>query len=538
MLEEATLWRLIEARAEATPDAPMAVDERDRRLSFADYHTTCLAVAHALAARGIGPGSLVSWMLPTRLEALVLVGALARLGAVQNPILPIYRGREVRFIVGQARPALMVTPGVWRGFDYAAMAREVAAAVPGVATLVVDEGLPGAPELGGRPPPATAKAEALPPPPEALPAADLPIRWLFYSSGTTADPKGALHTDASLAAAAKGMALGLDLRAEDRIAFVFPFTHIGGFAWLIAGLATGACQILIEHFAAPDTMDVLRRHGVTLGTAGTVFHEAYLRAARACSDPPLFPHLRAFPGGGAPKPPQLHFDLVAEFGGAGICSGWGLTEAPNLTMVSIHDPAEKKAGSEGRPALPEIDLRVVREDETLAAPGESGELRVRGPNVCRGHLDASLDTAAFDAHGYFRTGDLGFIDAEGFVVITGRRKDVIIRKGENIPAREVEDLLYTHPKVAEVAVIGLPDARTGERCCAVVVCESASEPLVFEEMQAFLRARELMVQKIPEQLEIVDVLPRNATGKILKHELRARFGAPAPPAVPVADESR
>lgn len=527
MLEEATLWRLIEARAEATPDAPMAVDERDRRLSFADYHASCLAVARALATRGIGPGTLVSWMLPTRLEALVLVGALARLEAVQNPILPIYRGREVRFIVGQARPALMVTPGVWRGFDYAALAREVAADFPGLATFVVDEGLPGAPELGGPILLTPAEADALPARPKPLPAADLPIRWLFYSSGTTADPKGALHTDASLQAAAKGMALGLDLRAEDRIAFVFPFTHIGGFAWLFAGLATGACQILIEHFAAPDTMAVLRRHGVTLGTAGTVFHEAYLRAARACSDPPLFPHMRAFPGGGAPKPPPLHFDLVAEFGGAGICSGWGLTEAPNLTMVSIHDPDAKKAGSEGRPALAEIDLRVVLEDERLAASGESGELRVRGPNVCRGHLDASLDTTAFDANGYFRTGDLGFIDADGYVVITGRRKDVIIRKGENIPAREVEDLLYTHPKVAEVAVIGLPDARTGERCCAVVVCERADEPLDFEEMQAFLRKRELMVQKIPEQLELVETLPRNATGKILKHELRARFGAEA-----------
>ncbi len=540
MLEEATLWRLIEARAEATPDAPMAVDERDRRLSFADYHASCLAVARALSARGIGPGALVSWMLPTRLEALVLVGALARLEAVQNPILPIYRRREVGFIVGQARPALLVTPGVWRGFDYAALAREVAADLPGMSTLIVEDGLPGAPALGQpslRAPSGTADGTPLPAPPKALPAADLPIRWLFYSSGTTADPKGAFHTDASLQAAAKGMALGLDLRAEDRIAFVFPFTHIGGFAWLFAGLATGACQILIEQFAAPDTMAVLRRHGVTLGTAGTVFHETYLRAARACSDPPLFPHMRAFPGGGAPKPPQLHFDLVAEFGGAGICSGWGLTEAPNLTMVSIHDPAAKKAGSEGRPALPEIDLRVVLEDETLAAPGESGELRVRGPNVCRGHLDASLDAAAFDAHGYFRTGDLGFIDADGFVVITGRRKDVIIRKGENIPAREVEDLLYTHPKVAEVAVIGLPDARTGERCCAVVVCERADEPLAFEEMQRFLRARELMVQKIPEQLELVEALPRNATGKILKHVLRARFGPSAGPSTPSTPES-
>ncbi|MBY0399051.1 AMP-binding protein, partial [Myxococcota bacterium] len=458
MLEEATLWRLIEARAEATPRAPMAVDERGRGLDFATYHGACLAVASALAGRGIGPGHLVSWMLPTRLEALVLVGALARLGAVQNPILPIYRGREVRFIVAQAKPALLVTPGLWRGFDYAGMASSIAADHPGLETLVVEDGLPGAPELGTIAPPSTAGAALppAPPAPRALPPAELPVRWLFYSSGTTADPKGALHTDATIWAAARGMSLGLELEARDRIAFVFPFTHIGGFAWLLGGLAAGACQILIENFAAPDTMAILRRHGVTLGTAGTVFHEAYLRAARACPDPPLFPELRAFPGGGAPKPPQLHSDLVAEFGGAGICSGWGLTEAPNLTMVHVRDPDAKKAQTEGRAALPDVDLRAVRSDGTLAAPGESGELRARGPHVFRGYLDASLDAAAFDDAGYFRTGDLGFIDLEGYVTITGRLKDVIIRKGENIPAKEVEDLLYTHPKVVEVAVIGLP----------------------------------------------------------------------------------
>jgi hypothetical protein len=148
MLEEATLWRLVEARAEATPEAPMAVDDRDRGLSFAGYHAACLDVAGALGERGIGPGTLVSWMLPTRLEALVLVGALARLGAVQNPILPIYRTREVRFIASQARPAWLITPSLLRGFDAAAMAREIASETPGLATLVVDEGLPGAPRLG------------------------------------------------------------------------------------------------------------------------------------------------------------------------------------------------------------------------------------------------------------------------------------------------------------------------------------------------------------------------------------------------------
>ena len=152
---------------------------------------------------------------------------------------------------------------------------------------------------------------------------------------------------------------------------------------------------------------------------------------------------------------------------------------------------------------------------------------MRAPQVCRGYLDASLDAAAFDEHGYFRTGDLGRIDAEGYVVITGRLKDVIIRKGENIPAKEVEDLLYTHPKVAEVAVIGLPNPTTGERCCAVAVCKDPAAPLGFAEMQGFLRDQQLMTQKIPEQLELIESVPRNATGKILKHELRGRYAKQA-----------
>ena len=512
MIETATLWQLVEERAEATPDARMAVDVEGRELTFRAYREACLRAAGVLAQLGVGPGRIVSWMLPTRIESMVLVGALARLGAIQNPILPIYRTREVRFIANQCHPALLVTPPEWRGFDYPKMAAEIAAEHDDLRTLVVDRSLPEAEHV------------ALPPPPALLPPEELPVRWLFYSSGTTADPKGAQHTDASLWAAAKGMSLALDIRPTDRVAFVFPFTHIGGINWLQASLAFGCCHILIESFADPTTMPTLRKHGVTLGSAGTVFHEAYLKAHRTCPDPPLFPEIRAFPGGGAPKPPKLHYDLVAEMGGVGIISGYGMTEAPILTMSRIDDPSVKLAETEGRISLPDVDLRVVKSDGAIAGPGEEGEFRCKGPQLFRGYLDAKLDEAAFDEHGYFHTGDLGYLDAEGYCVVTGRLKDVIIRKGENIPAKEVEDLLYQHPKVADVAVIGLPDPKTGERCCAVVQCRDAADPLGFEEMQTFLRAQQLMVQKIPEQLELIDAVPRNPTGKILKQELRKRYG--------------
>ncbi|MFK7897672.1 MAG: AMP-binding protein [Myxococcota bacterium] len=513
MIEAATLWQLIEDRAEATPDVVMAVDVSGRTLTFGEYRETVQRVAGGLMGLGVGPGKTVSWMLPTRMESMILVGALARLDAIQNPVLPIYRTREVRFITEQCKPALLVTPPHWRGFDYPAMAAELAAEQEGLATLVVDDGLP---EDGG---------VTLPPPPTPHAPEDLPIRWLFYTSGTTSDPKGVQHTDASLWAAAKGMSIALDMRASDRVAFVFPFTHIGGINWLQAGLSYGAQHILIENFAADTTIPTLREHGCTLATAGTVFHEAYLKAHREAADPPLFPKIRAFPGGGAPKPPQLHYDLVEEMGGVGVLSGYGLTESPILTMSRFDDPSEKLAETEGKISLPEVDLRVVRSDEVVAGVGEEGEFRAKAPQLFRGYLDPALDAAAFDAEGYFRTGDLGYLDAEGYAVVTGRLKDVIIRKGENIPAKEVEDLIYKHPKVADVAVIGLPDPKTGERCCAVVADKDPENPLGFEEMQNFLKEQELMIQKIPEQLEHVETIPRNPTGKILKHEMRAQYAA-------------
>jgi acyl-CoA synthetase (AMP-forming)/AMP-acid ligase II len=509
VISGATLWELVEARADATPDALFAVDERDRSLSFAGYRDSALRVAAGLRARGIGEATPVSWMLPTTIEALVLAAALARLGAVQNPILPIYRERETRFITNQTRARLLCVPSVFRNFDYPALAQALRAERADLDVLVVDGALPE-----GDP-------AALPAPPQPLAARDQPVRWILYSSGTTADPKGACHTDASLIASFVGLARVLELAPDDRHAFVFPLTHVGGIGWLIASLVAGFGHIAVAIFEPKNVIPMLARHGVTQAGAGTVFHQAYLAAQRERPGERLFARVRAFPGGGAPKPPQLHYDVKRELGGVGIVSGYGLTECPIIAMNSVRDPDEKLAHTEGRANPPEAEIRVVRRDGSMAGPGEEGELCFRGPQVFRGYLDARLDAAAFDAHGFFRTGDLGRLDADGYVTITGRTKDVIIRKGENISAKEVEDLLYTHPKVADVAVIGLPDPALGERCCAVVACRA--EPLGFEEMVEFLLSKQLMRQKIPEQIEVVDEVPRNAAGKIQKQLLRDRF---------------
>jgi len=506
-----TLWGLIEARAAATPEATLAHEDTGKELTFAGYRDACLRAAAGLhLEHGIGAGTSVSWELPTWNESLVLVGALARLGARQNPLIPIYRHREVGFITRQSEAALLIVPTVYRGFDFQAMAEELAADRDGLDVLVVDRDLPD-----GDP----AALPAVEPPPATAAAA--PVRWLFYTSGTTADPKGAPHTDLTVAASALAMAECLDIGPDDVSALVFPFTHIGGIGWLIASLLTGCTLLTTEAFDPSATPAFLAANGVTLAGSGTPFHMAYLAAQRATPGTPLFPAVRSYPGGGAPKPPQLHRDLKAELGGVGIVSGYGLTEAPIVVMASTGDPDDKLADTEGR-ATPGVSIKVVALDGTVVGPGHEGELRLKGPQVISGYLDPALDAEAFDEDGWFRSGDLGVVDAEGYVTITGRLKDVIIRHGENISAKEVEDLLYSHPAVADVAVIGLPDAKTGERACAVVAV-AEGQALDFAAMGAFLREKGLRTNAIPEQLELVDAVPRNPAGKILKQALRDRF---------------
>ncbi len=498
-------WQLVERAAARWPDAEMMVDELDRVVTFGAYHRRAERLAAGLHEHGVRAGDVVSWMVPTWTETAVLLAALDRIGAVQNPMLPIYREREVGFITAQARTTTMITPSVWRGYDYATLAR---GAVDDV--LLIDRGGP-LPD---------ADPAVLPP---AVTQPDR-IAWIFYTSGTTADPKGVKHRHGSVVAATLSMARRMELTSTDRAALAFPVAHIGGVNWLMATLITGCAAIVIENFADPTTMPALRRHGVTLAGVTTAFHLAYLAAQRAEPTQRLFPHVRAYPGGAAPKPPQLHYNLVNEVGGVGIVAGFGLTEYPMCAMASVRDHTDKLAHTEGRPS-DGTELVVLDDDGERVGPNVDGEIRVRGPHLFAGYVDPLLEVDGFDEHGFFKTGDIGHLDDEGYVVITGRLKDVINRKGENISAKEIEDLVYRHPKVADVAVIGLPDAESGERVCAVVACVPGVEPLTFDELRAWLLEQKLITRKLPQQLVLVDELPRNPAGKVQKHALRERFGA-------------
>jgi acyl-CoA synthetase (AMP-forming)/AMP-acid ligase II len=505
VIDAPDLWSLVEARANATPDAVFAIDEHWESLTFAEYRERALRVAAALHARGIREGDLVSWQLPSWIAACVLSAALARLGAVQNPVLALLREREVGFIVRQAKPKLWIAPSRWRDFDYAAMARSVLAGT-GCDYLACNRALP--------------EADPAQLPPYTVPRGE-PIRWLLYTSGTTADPKGVLHSDASMAAGARGMGISLELEAGDRWAIVFPITHVGGVGMLYALMQFGTSVALVESFDA-STPRLLGRLGVTVASGGTALALRYLDAQRSNPREPVFPALRVTLCGASPKPIGLHEQIRDELGGSGIVSVYGLTEAPFTTASGIRDTADQLTRTEGR-AIEGCELRIVDAEGRVCPPGESGEVRIRGTHLFKGYLDDSLNAEAFDSTGFFRSGDLGCLDADGCLEITGRLKDVIIRNGENISAKQIEDLLFAHPDVKEAAVIGLPDPRTGERACAVIVPKDAARTVTLETIARHCREAGLPIQKVPEQVENVDELPRNATGKVLKYELRARY---------------
>jgi acyl-CoA synthetase (AMP-forming)/AMP-acid ligase II len=485
-----TLWELVARRADLTPDRPILL-QGDRSLSFGELRARAERVAAGLYDMGVRPGTVVAWQLPTRIETAVLSFALARLGAVQTPVIPFYRDREVGFALRESKAEYFAVPGEWRGFDHTAMARRLGAKGVFEAYDTLPDGDPSA-----LPAPSTDGTS---------------VRWIYWTSGTTSDPKGVLHTDRSLIAGGSCLAHALHLSANDVGSMAFPYAHIAGPDYTVMLLLYGFPAVMFEHFALPAALEDYRRHGVTVAGGSTAFYSMFLTEQRKQAGEPLIPTLRLLAGGGAPKPPEIYHSVVREMG-VQLTHGYGMTEVPMITMGSPDDTVENLATTEGRP--PEgMEIRIA-----------DGEVRLRGEAVCQGYLDPAQSAEAFDEEGFLRTGDLGRLTGSGHLVLTGRLKDVIIRKGENISAKEIEDLLHGHPGVGDVAVVGLPDAERGERVCAVVEQPPGAGELTLEAMTSYLRSEGLSVHKLPEQLELVDALPRNETlRKVLKYKLRDRF---------------
>ncbi|MEU1119602.1 MULTISPECIES: AMP-binding protein [unclassified Streptomyces] len=509
--ESRTLWELVARRAALTPDRPVLLQAAadpadDRALTFGGLKDRAERVAAGLYGMGVRPGTVVAWQLPTRIETALLSFALARIGAVQSPLIPFHRDREVGYALRESKAEFFAVPGTWRGFDHTGMAQRLGA---GTASRVFEayDALPdGDPAV-------------LPPPPSDGTA----VRWIYWTSGTTSDPKGVLHTDRSLIAGGSCLAHALHLTAADVGSMAFPYAHIAGPDYTVMLLLYGFPAVMFEHFALPAALDGYRRHGVTVAGGSTAFYSMFLAEQRRLPDgEKVIPTLRLLAGGGAPKPPEVYHAVVREMG-CQLTHGYGMTEVPMITMGAPDDTAENLATTEGLP--PEgMEIRVTDADGKQVPAGVDGEVRLRGEAVCRGYLDPAQSADVFDADGFLITGDLGHLRESGHLVLTGRAKDIIIRKGENISAKEIEDLLHRHPAVGEAAVVGLADPERGERVCAVVEQRPDTGELTLREITSYLRAEGLAPYKLPEQLEVVEALPRNETlRKVLKYKLRERF---------------
>ncbi len=553
-----TFAAALEEQARARPDKTAVVDDR-LRLTYAELWARTRRLADALAAQGIGRGDVVSFILPNRVEAVALFYAANSLGAIVNPIVPIYGAREVRFILRQVEAAAIVVPDRFRGVDFCELIERVQPDVPTLRARVV---------VGKDPPPHWLTFDDLWREPargdrrhgpahgnqarDSEPLAAAPkatemfgsvgtartfgreatdagaaghdpnaVIAILYTSGTTADPKGVLHSDNTLLCECRATIRYHRLGADEVFVMPSPVSHISGLLYgVMLPIVLGATSVLMEQWDPEKFLGLVERERGTYSAGATPFLQGVL-------DCPALERydtrsLRLFPCGGADVPPALirrAMDRLRVRSGR----GYGSTEFPSITSSAGPDvPAAKRAETDGAPIGPnEIELRDP--DGRRVADGAEGEIWGRGPELCLGYRDAALNADAFDERGFFRTGDLGILDGDGYLTITGRVKDIIVRGGEKLSAKEIEDLLFEHPKIRQVAVVPLPDPALGERVCAVVVPTAPADPPTLAELVRFLEATEISRRKFPERLEIVEELPTTASGKVAKQVLKQRL---------------
>ena len=509
------LWTrrtLADSLRDAARDTPtrVVVIDGQCRLDCETLHAQATMLAQALMAR-MPAGSVVSFMLPNWHEAAVIYLGATLAGMVVNPILPSLRDRELLFILGDVGSRMIFAPSRIGRQDYASMLSRVTAELDSPPEVVVlrDENAPFMPFSSLLGPRSGQRG---------LPVLDADaVRMILYTSGTAGRPKGVLHSHNSIHALIRQIRDHWLVEPGDKFLVPSPIAHIGGSIYAFeCPLLLGVTAVLMDRWDADDAVALMRSERCTHIAGATPFLEHLLAAARRAGT--RMPDLKVFICGGASVSPQLIRSAASYFDHAVVTRVYGSTEVP-ITTVGATRPgdADHAADTDGRPGIAEIELV----DHDAAAPG-GGEIRTRGAQMLVGYLHPEDESESFDADGYFRTGDLGRWVDDDYLVVTGRAKDIIIRNGENISPKEVEDILSGHPGIAEVAIVGLPDARTGERACAAIVPTAFPGPDVAS-LRRFLERRGVATFKVPEQVVITEELPKNDAGKILKHQIRARL---------------
>jgi acyl-CoA synthetase (AMP-forming)/AMP-acid ligase II len=449
------------------------------------------------------PGSTVSFMLPNWHEAAVIYMAATLAGMVAHPILPSLRDQDLRFMLADIKSRMIFVPSAYRGHDYAAMLTRVGAQLQVPPEVIVLRG-----DAGSHTAFEALRAEGGSAPLPALDAND--VRMVLYTSGTTGSPKGVMHTHNSLGALIRQIGAHWLIEPGDRFLVPSPISHIGGSIYAFEmPLMLGTTAVLMESWDPTAAIEIMLRERVTHMAGATPFLKALLAAARAAET--RLPDLKLFICGGASVPPSLIDEASAYFEKAIVSRVYGSTEVPVTTVgVISHSDREHAATTDGCPGIAIVGLSEV------------GEICARGPQMLVGYVHSEDEASAFDEAGYFRTGDQGCWVDRDYLVVTGRIKDIIIRNGENIAPKEIEDLLVGHPGIAEVTIVGVPDTKTGERAVAVIVARHGATVDVAS-LNSFLSQQGVAKFKYPESVFVWDTLPRNDAGKVLKAVVRERL---------------
>jgi cyclohexanecarboxylate-CoA ligase len=513
---------LLDEVAEIRPDDVAIVERRSqggetRRISYRELQRLSVRIAAALAGLGVAPGDVVAVQLPNWWHYAAVYAACVRIGAVINPLMPIFRERELQYMLGFAEARVLIVPQEFRGHDFPSMAAKLRATLPALRHVLVVGGTESATSfeqciLGRAWEREIDVAELFrmrrPDPND--------VTEIMYTSGTTGQPKGVMHTANTLLCKARLAGELFVLRPDDAVLMGSPLAHQTGFMYGTILSIYGGSKCVLQDIWDPEVAAQLiesERCTLTLGSTPFLSDLAHLPATLGHD----LGSLRLFLCAGAPIPSALVAAAAVRHPNLHVMSAWGMTEMGIVTATYPGDPTEKILGTDGR-ALPHQAVRVLDERGDPAAPGVEGRLQARCVTTFVGYLKRP-EAYGVDADMWCETGDHARMDSDGYIRITGRAKDLIIRGGEKIPVIEIEELLYRHPAIEDAAVVGMPDERLGERACAFVTLRPGFT-LRFDQLIDFLEQCRLMKQYRPERLEVVAEFPRTPSGKIQKFKLR------------------
>ena len=508
--QDRSLGQLIAASVARHPDKVVVQDASGQGLTYRELEDKASRFAAFLAGRGVGAGDVVTMHLPNWWHTAVVTYATFKLGAVINPLPPTYGWKDLAFIMNKSGSKAVVVPGRFRSADYTEHLDRIKDELETApAIVVIGEGKVA---LG------TSFGEAISGPlleKDAYAAADEACLVLF-TSGSESKPKGVVHTHNTAIFGERALSGTLRLNSDDVCFMASPVTHTSGFMHgILMTLIIGSSVSLLDVFKGDAAVAQMAASRATWTMGATPFLSDIVDSMEHSGK--RLPDLRYFLCGGAPIPEVVV--RRAQALGIRVLSIYGATESPPHTVTWPDDPLEAAWKADGR-ALPGIEVCAVDDNGNVLPYGKEGEQWSRGPHAFIGYLDEpELTAKALDADGWYRSGDLATVGEDGSVRIVGRIKDMIIRGGQNISAREVEDILLEHPACHIVSVVGIPDARLGELCCAVVVCHPG-KALGFDEMKDFLLARGVARFKLPEFLILRDAVPTTPSGKIQKFKLR------------------